>query len=131
MNEIEDSTIRRHNRALRAVNRGLRRKIERMQEHSDSAFLALCESDQPAEQAMSELWEKAGLICSPEDYDSIVEMAVRCIRQVFGTSGSCPILMPVQIGPGQCGTSKGFPTEFYCTRDFGHDGPCALHFKPR
>lgn len=35
--------VRRQNRALRSINRSLRKQVVRMEEHGDAVFLALCE----------------------------------------------------------------------------------------
>lgn len=72
--QFEDrSVVRLHNRALRSVNRGLRRAVERLKEHSDELFVALCGTDVRAKQAFGELWGSALFDCGPEDYDYMVE----------------------------------------------------------
>ena len=74
--DLEVGVTRLLNRALRTVNRNLRKKVTSLEEKSDQEFLAVCETETLAEQAMRKLWEKAGLSCSPQDYDTIVEAYV-------------------------------------------------------
>lgn len=82
------SVVRLQNRALRTIVRRLRATVRNGQEKADTMFVALCETNPSAEQAMRELWERAGFECSPENYDFMVEMAVRCINDALGKSGA-------------------------------------------
>lgn len=95
MAEVEDylhlSIVQRTNRALRKINRTLRRQLSTARQNGDEMFLELCNTDIAASAAMRELWEKAGFECSPEDYDYIVDVAIRALRMVPGTS---PNLIP-------------------------------------
>jgi hypothetical protein len=59
--DAERSVTRVHNRALRRVNTLLRRKEQDLRVHADEMFFALCETNHSAEQAMREIWERAGL----------------------------------------------------------------------
>jgi hypothetical protein len=75
--EIRDAT-RLHNRALRTVNRALRRQAERAKQQTDEVVAALFDApliDNTAEAAMRKLWEEGGFqpYCSPSDYDFVVK----------------------------------------------------------
>ena len=74
-NEL-DQVLRRQNRALRIVQRQLRRALKNMIEYSDNLFLELCDTDKEAERAMEKLWTLGGLSdkCGPRNYDKIVEL---------------------------------------------------------
>ena len=92
--ELHDdrSVTRLHNRALRSVNRGLRRLTERLQAHSDDLFIELCNTDVAAQYAMRRLWEEGGFQppCGPEDYDEIVETSIRALRAYRDAQASEP-----------------------------------------
>ncbi len=87
-NQDERSVTRLQNRALRTVNRLLRRRQEQIQAETDKVVAALFEVPTEAETALRELWERAGLSCSPEDYPQIVEDVIAAL----GTS-----INPVQV----------------------------------
>jgi len=71
--EVEEVFIlRRHNRALRSVNKSLRKLRNHSQEHTDEIFLALCDSDKEAELAMEKLRTLGEFDCDPGDYDFVV-----------------------------------------------------------
>ena len=86
----EQSVVRLHNRALRSVNRGLRRQVERLKTHSDDLFIALCDTDVAAVQAMRRLWEEGGFQppCGPEDYQEIVDVSIRALRAYRDTASA-------------------------------------------
>jgi hypothetical protein len=79
--EIKSAT-RHHNRALRTVNRGLRRRTERLALQGDELFAALCEVDVVAQSALRELWERGGFQppIGPEDYEIIVERSIAALN---------------------------------------------------
>lgn len=76
------SATRHHNRALRSVNKSLRRKIERVGQSADDLFNALCETDTKARLAFGELWGNALFDCGPEDYDYMVEEIIKKFKLV-------------------------------------------------
>lgn len=84
------SVTRLQNRALRTVNRLLRRRQEQIQGETDKVVAALFEApnESEAELALREIWERAGLSCSPDDYPQIVEDVIKAL----GTS-----VNPVQV----------------------------------
>ena len=78
--ELRDVT-RLHNRALRTVNRALRRQAERAKQQTDEVVAALFDAPVPegkAEAALRRIWEQTGLegICSPDDYERIVDFVL-------------------------------------------------------
>lgn len=94
----ERDVVRLQNRALRMVVRGLRRKTERVQAHSDTLFVALCESDMAAGRAMRRLWEEGGFQppCGPEDYQEIVDTAVRALQILRVEQAKAGATLPTQ-----------------------------------
>lgn len=74
------SVTRLQNKALRTVNRLLRRRQEQIQTENDRTVCALFEAPSAAEFALKELWERAELQCSPEDYQWIVDVAVEALK---------------------------------------------------
>lgn len=55
--EIQDElleVVRKQNRALRSINRSLRKRVVRLEEHGDTVFLALCEGPQIIEEGLAE-----------------------------------------------------------------------------
>ncbi len=87
-NEDEEltSVVRHHNRTLRKVNKALRTAHRLTQEYNDSLFTELCDSSTEAERALRRLWEEGGLesLCSPEDYDTIVNTAIKALELYYG-----------------------------------------------
>ena len=61
------------NRALRIVNRNLRRREAELVAQRDEVVESLLATPNEAEESLREIWEKAGMKCSPDDYPSIVE----------------------------------------------------------
>lgn len=74
------SVTRLQNRALRTVNRLLRRRQDQIQNDTDKVVAALFEApnESEAELALREIWENTGMVleCSPDDYPRIVELIV-------------------------------------------------------
>lgn len=79
------SAVRSQNRALRLVNRNLRKKTNELQEHSDEVFLALCETNPISELVLREICEKAGIVFSTDDYETMADSVVNAL-----TSSSNP-----------------------------------------
>jgi hypothetical protein len=71
-NEEVRSVTRVQNRALRTVNRNLRRREQLLVAQRDATVEALLETPSPAEDAFGELWGMAVFDCGPEDYDYMV-----------------------------------------------------------
>lgn len=78
----ERSVTRSLNRALRLVNRRLRRNVEHLKESTDEVFLALCNTDVEAGNAMGELWGSAAFDCGPQDYDFMVTRSIEAVRRL-------------------------------------------------
>ena len=74
------SVVRGHNRTLRRIVSTLRRRVQSQRSYADTLFVELCNTTPAAELALREIWEKAGLDCSPDDYDTIVEKAVVALK---------------------------------------------------
>jgi 8-oxo-dGTP pyrophosphatase MutT (NUDIX family) len=74
------SAVRHNNRVLRRIVRTLRARIETNKTYQDALFIELCGTSPAAELALREIWEKAGLDCSPDDYHTIVEKAVAAFK---------------------------------------------------
>jgi regulator of sirC expression with transglutaminase-like and TPR domain len=70
--ELRDVT-RAHNKALRLVNRQLRRAQERAKQEADEVVAALFDAPSEAEIAMRRIWDELGFTCRPDDYDKVVE----------------------------------------------------------
>jgi hypothetical protein len=84
MAEMEDdqlSVVRHHNRVLRTVHKTLRNALKLQQEKADSNFIEICETKTEAELAIEELWMRGELDCSPQDYQTIIELAVAALQQ--------------------------------------------------
>lgn len=113
--------LRLQNRALRGIVRSLRTRGQRQSEKTDALFIALCDNSSRAEQALRELWEKAGFQCSPEDYEFIVSMAIRALNTVHGEDASGT---STNQELDRCGTHIA-PEGWYCMREVRHTGPCA------
>jgi predicted ArsR family transcriptional regulator len=82
--EIRDAT-RLHNRALRTVNKSLRKQAEIAKQQTDEIVAALFDAPAPtnaAEEALRKLWEEGGYapFCSPEDYDKLVDHAIESMK---------------------------------------------------
>jgi hypothetical protein len=79
----ERSVTQVHNRALRRVNKLLRRKETDLREHADEMFTALCETNVAAEQAFRELWERGGFQppIGPQDYEAIVKRCLTALSE--------------------------------------------------
>jgi len=84
--EIYDDDIRcvtrRHNRALRSVNRQLRRARERDKQETDEIVAALFDAPTEAETELWRLWHEGGFQppTGPEDYREIVDVALRALK---------------------------------------------------
>jgi hypothetical protein len=87
--DVERSITRVHNRALRRVNKLLRRSVDDLKEHADDVFATLCATEQSnqAEMAFRELWERGGFQppIGPQDYEAVVE---RCLAALSGYNES-------------------------------------------
>lgn len=85
-NEDVRSVTRQQNRALRIVNRNLRRREEALIAQRDATVEALLETPNEAEEALREIWEKTDWLqsqCSSDDYSSIVK---HCIEGLNATA---------------------------------------------
>ena len=71
---LEDvrSATRQQNRALRIVNRNLRRREEALVAQRDATVEALLETPNEAEEAFGELWGSALFDCGPQDYEYMI-----------------------------------------------------------
>jgi hypothetical protein len=67
----------------------LRATIRNGQEQADALFIALCETDPSAENAMRKLWEEGGFApphslegypFGPKDYGEVVETCLRAMK---------------------------------------------------
>jgi len=76
------SAVRQNNRVLRRVVRALRARVQTSKAYQDALFVELCGTSPAAEQAMRRLWEEGGFQppCGPEDYDAIVDTAIRALK---------------------------------------------------
>jgi 8-oxo-dGTP pyrophosphatase MutT (NUDIX family) len=79
------SVVRGHNSTLRRINKILRSRLQTNKSIQDVFFYELCNSSPAASIALREIWEKAGLDCSPDDYPEIVEKVVSAYLQIAGT----------------------------------------------
>jgi hypothetical protein len=73
------SATKVNNRALRIVNRNLRRREEALIAQRDATVEALLETPNEAEVALREIWEKTGMVfvgISSDDYEAIVKAVV-------------------------------------------------------
>jgi hypothetical protein len=78
--DIRDAT-RLHNRALRTVNKSLRKQAEIAKQQTDEIVAALFDAPAPisaAEEALRRIWERTGgiLLCSPDDYEAIADSVI-------------------------------------------------------
>jgi hypothetical protein len=84
--ELRDVT-RAHNKALRLVNRQLRRAQERAKQEADEVVAALFDAPSEAEIAMRRIWEKTGLgenhDIRPDDYDGIADYVITCMKSTY------------------------------------------------
>lgn len=74
------TVLRKNNRAQRSVVKRLRRARLQAQEHADALFNALCETNTTAENVIQEIWERGELNCSPNDYQSIIDLTVEALK---------------------------------------------------
>jgi hypothetical protein len=85
MAEFEDEGVvefvRHRNRVLRRANKVLRNTNFNLQKQADENFAAIVETKTESELAIEELWMRGELQCSPEDYYTIVELAVEALQQ--------------------------------------------------
>jgi len=84
MAEIDNEhldVVKRHNKALRTVNKQLRRALLFVVDYADNLFVELCESGTEAQLALEELRLRGDIDCSPQDYQQIVELAVEALQQ--------------------------------------------------
>ena len=84
--DIRDVT-RLHNRALRTVNRRLRRQAEQAKQETDEIVAALFDAPAPtgqAEIALRKIWDVAGIahFCSPSDYEAIADHVIALLRDM-------------------------------------------------
>lgn len=72
------SVTRLQNRALRTVNRYLRRRQEQVQAQTDEVVAALFDTaPTEAELALRKIWEETGIdACGPDDYEFIAEVVI-------------------------------------------------------
>ena len=81
--ELRDVT-RLHNRALRTVNRRLRRQAEQAKQETDEIVAALFDAPAPtnaAEEALRRIWEKLDgkILCGPDDYEAIANTVIQAM----------------------------------------------------
>lgn len=78
---IEDDSIRDvvrlHNRALRTLNKNIRRKLEQVRKETDETVAALFEAPSEAESALAAIHNRLQLDCDPLDYEAIVNIATQ------------------------------------------------------
>ncbi len=78
--EIRDAT-RRHNRALRTLNKSVRKKLDRVQREADETIAALFDAPSEAEFAFNELYQKLDIHhISPTDYNGIVDYILNAVN---------------------------------------------------
>lgn len=94
--------IRQHNRALRGVNRQLRRLLKRTQENADYVFNELCNTESEAEKVLEEIRTLCGLgkslgnyldnslECDPDDYESVIEAVTNLVKPTH----NIPVCLP-------------------------------------
>jgi hypothetical protein len=101
-NEDVSRVLRRYNKALRTVNRKLRRSVLTLQDGKDEVFLALCATDKTAESAFGELWARGDFTnCGPQDYDVIVECCIAAFEVCREVTRIPSSLMPA-INENSC-----------------------------
>jgi len=74
------------NRALRIVNRNLRRREAELVAQRDEIVEGLLSTPNEAEEALREIWEKTGLGyagISSDDYEAIVDVSVKAIQKTL------------------------------------------------
>lgn len=84
MDLIDDehiSVVQRHNRAVRMVNRNLRRILSRLQNETDYKVAVLMDTSSQAEEALEKIRVLGGIDCSPDDYDTIIAVCVATLNQ--------------------------------------------------
>lgn len=76
------SVVRGHNRTLRRIVSTLRQRVQNQKTYQDALFIELCGTSPAAEIALRRLWEEGGFQppCGPEDYEEIVDTAIRALR---------------------------------------------------
>lgn len=81
--DIRDAT-RLHNRALRTVNKSLRKQAEIAKQQTDEIVAALFDAPAPisaAEEALRRIWEKLDgkILCGPDDYEAIANTVIQAM----------------------------------------------------
>jgi hypothetical protein len=90
----EHDVVRGHNRVLRRVVSLLRKRVRHGDERADEIFLALCDTNPAAEQAMGELWGSGEFDCGPQDYSYMIERSIEAVRKlnkIEGHTNSQPV----------------------------------------
>jgi hypothetical protein len=72
--------LRKNNRIRREAEKRLRRVLEDQTKRMDLMFIALCDKDTDAQNAIQEIWERGGLTCSPDDVQSIIDLTVEALH---------------------------------------------------
>lgn len=81
--EIRDAT-RLHNRALRTVNKSVKKKLDRVQREADETIAALFDAPSEADIAFNELYVKLDIHhISPKDYTGIVDYILNSVSAEF------------------------------------------------
>lgn len=77
--EIRDAT-RLHNRALRTLNKNVKKKLDRVQREADETIAALFDAPSEADLAFNELYTKLDIHhSSPTDYNGIVDYILNAV----------------------------------------------------
>lgn len=79
--EEEITVVQKLNRTLRAVNKTIRLRLQKLMEEKDELFLMVCATDTQAEEALWKVWEQGKLECDPDDYHSIVHECIKALSQ--------------------------------------------------
>lgn len=72
--------VQRHNRAVRNVNRQLRRSIARIMYETDEKVALLMDGASRAEEALETIRALGGIDCDPSDFDSIVKSCLQALK---------------------------------------------------
>jgi hypothetical protein len=82
--EIVD-VLRSHRRTLRTVNKKIRKQVQELQDHADTLFAEICNTNDEAVLAMEKLATFGGFAIGPENYDHVVESYIGGMKIAYDT----------------------------------------------
>ena len=85
--EIVD-VLRSHRRTLRTVNKKIRKQVQELQDHADTLFAEICNTNDEAVLAMEKLATFGGLEIGPENYNHVVESYISAMKFLYD-NGKC------------------------------------------